>query len=96
MEEYKLVVRKVCLQQLGEGAIDEETQAYQKWEKADEITRCYILASMLNVLQYQHQVMPTTYNMMLSLTEIFGDQNHAARLVTMKDLMNTAMVEGTQ
>ena len=39
--------------------------------------------------------MPTTYDMMLSLKEIFGDQNRAARLVAMKDLMNTTMVEGT-
>ena len=39
--------------------------------------------------------MPTAYDMMLSLKEMFGDQNRAARLVAMKDLMNTTMVEGT-
>ena len=86
---------KVCLQQPGERATDEKTRAYQKWKKVDEISRCYILSSMSNVLQYQHQAMPTTYNMILSLKEIFGDQNCAARLVVMKDLLNIPMVEGT-
>ncbi|KAH0764751.1 hypothetical protein KY285_000622 [Solanum tuberosum] len=33
---------------------DEEVQAYDKWVKADEMARCYILASMANVLQHQH------------------------------------------
>ena len=42
----------------------------------------YILASMSNVLQYQHQAMPTAYDMMTSLKEMFGDQNRATRLVT--------------
>ena len=59
------------------------------------MARCYILASMSNVLQHQHQAMPTAYNMMMSLKEMFGDQNRAARLVAMRDLMNTTMVEGT-
>ena len=58
------------------------------------MTQCYILASMSNVLQNQHQAMPTTYNMMLSLIKIFGDQNCVARLVTMKDLTNTNMLKG--
>ena len=50
---------------------------------------------MSNVLQHQYQVMPTAYDMMLSLKEIFGDQNRVARLVFMKYLMNTTMIEGT-
>ena len=33
--------------------------------------------------------------MMMSLKEMFGDQNCDARLVAMRDLMNTTMVEGT-
>ena len=31
----------------------------------------------------------------MSLIEIFGDQNHAARQVVMRELMNTNMAEGT-
>ena len=40
-------------------------------------------------------VMPIAYDMILSLKEIFRDQNHAARLVAMRYLMNTTIVEWT-
>ncbi|XP_057490937.1 uncharacterized protein LOC130776700 [Actinidia eriantha] len=95
VEEYKFVLTEVCPQQLGEGATDEETQAYQKCKKVDEMMQCYILASVSNVLQHQHQAMLTAYNMMMSFKEMFRDQNHAARLAVMRDLVNTTMVEGT-
>ena len=49
-KEYKFVLIKVFLQQLGEGETDEKTQAYQKWKKAYEMTRCYILAYISNIL----------------------------------------------
>ncbi|XP_057969481.1 uncharacterized protein LOC131158632 [Malania oleifera] len=94
-EEYKYVLVKVCPQKLGERATDEETQAYQKWIKANEMARCYIMASMSNVLQHQHQSMPSTYDIMQNLKEMFGHQNCAARQIAMKELMNTTMGEGT-
>ncbi|KAH0715227.1 hypothetical protein KY284_008132 [Solanum tuberosum] len=45
-------------------ATDEEIKAYEKWVKADEMARCYILASILNVLQHQHQSMTSAYDML--------------------------------
>ena len=45
------------------------------------MARCYILA--------------TTYNMMINLKEMFGEQNRAARQVAMRALLNTKMAEGT-
>ena len=30
-----------------------DLERYEKWVKDDEITRCYILASMSSILQYQ-------------------------------------------
>ena len=59
------------------------------------MARCYILASMSNVLQHQHEHMTTAYDMMLNLKEMFGDQNRAGRQVAMKALLNTKMAEGT-
>ena len=64
-------------------------------KKANKMSRGYILASMSNVLQHQHQVMPIAYDIMLSFKEIFRDQNRATRFVAMRDLMNITMVEGT-
>ena len=43
------------------------------------MARCYILASMSNVLQHQHQAMTTAYDMMLNLKDLFGHQNQATR-----------------
>ena len=83
------------MQQPGERAIDKETWAYRKWKKVHEMSQCYIMASMSNVQQHQHQAMPTADDMILSLKEMFGDQNRATRLVAMRDLMNTTMVEET-
>ena len=83
-KEYKFVLTKVCLQQPGEWATDEEIRTYQKWKKVDEMSWCYILASMLDVLQHQHQAMSIAYDIMLSPKEIFRDQNHADRFVAMK------------
>ncbi len=36
-------------------ATREEWDAYEKWRRVDEMTKCYMLASMSNVLQHQHQ-----------------------------------------
>ena len=59
------------------------------------MARCYILASMSNVLQHQHEHMATAYDMMMNLKKMFGDQNRAGRQVAMKALLNTKMAEGT-
>ena len=73
----------------------EEVEAYQKWCKADQMAKCYILASMSNVLQHQHERMLTAYDIMFNLKEIFGDQLLATRQVAMKALLNTKMAKGT-
>ena len=57
----------------------EEDEAYHKWCKADKMARCYILASMSNVLQQQHETMLIACNIILNLKEMFGDQSCAGR-----------------
>ena len=59
------------------------------------MARCYILASMSNILQHHHENMATAYDMMMNLKEMFGEQNHAGRQVAMKALLNTKMAERT-
>ena len=39
--------------------------------------------------------MATTYDMMMNLKEMFGEQNRACRQVAMRALLNTKMAEGT-
>ena len=95
VEGYKFVLIEVCPPTLDNNSSLEEIEAYQKWYKTDEMARCYILASMSNVLQHQHESMHTVYDIMLNLKEMFGDQNRAGRQVAMKALLNTKMAEGT-
>ena len=42
-----------------------------------------------------HESMATTYDMMLNLKEMLGDQGRAGRQEAMRALLNTKMVEGT-
>ncbi|XP_059663852.1 uncharacterized protein LOC132309574 [Cornus florida] len=59
------------------------------------MAKCYILASMSNVLQHQHQSFVTARDILLNLKEMFGEQSRAARQVVMKQIMNARMAEGT-
>ena len=63
--------------------------------RKDKMARCYILASMSNVLQQQHERMLTAYDIMMNLKEMFGDQSRAGRQEDMRVLLNTKMAEGT-
>lgn len=94
-EEYKFVLNEECPEKPGEGASEEDTKAYQKWVKADEMARCYILASMSNVLQHQHQKMDTAYDMLANLKEMFGDQTSAAKQNALREILTSKMEEGT-
>ena len=94
-EGHKFVLSQECPLQPSENATEEEAKPYKQWKKADEMARCYILASMSNILQHQHQSMETAYDMILNLREMFGEQNRAARLVAFNELMNITHVEGT-
>nr|XP_009769261.1 PREDICTED: uncharacterized protein LOC104220142 [Nicotiana sylvestris] len=48
-----------------------------------------------NATDDQHQSMGSAYDMLESLKEMFGEQNHAAKQTAMKSLLNTKMVEGS-
>ena len=59
------------------------------------MAKCYILASISNVLQYQMQDVELASDIMLSLKEMFGEHGRSARQETMRQIYNTKMVEGT-
>ena len=58
------------------------------------MAKCYILASISNVLQYQMQDVELASDIMLSLKEMFGEHGRA-RQETMRQIYNTKMAEGT-
>ena len=92
---YKFGLSRPCPDLPGASAPPEELAAYERWTKANEMTRCYILASIDGVLQQQHLPMPTARDMMLNLKEMFGEQGRSARQDVMRNLLNTKMVERT-
>ena len=94
-EGYKYVLTTPCPPPPSPDSHSSEEDQYSRWQKADEMARCYILASMTNVLQPQHQSMTTASDMILNLKEMFGEQGRHARLNAMQLLMNTKMSEGT-
>ena len=94
-KEYKYVLTEACPELPVVGATDEQIAAHKKWKKADEMARCYMLASMTDVLQKQHEMITNASDIIYSLKEMFGDQGRAARQTAMKALLNTQMSEGT-
>ncbi|CAA0819636.1 Unknown protein, partial [Striga hermonthica] len=92
-DEYKFVLTTPAPAPLSAQSTEDEREAHRKWHKADEMARCYILASMSNVLQQQHHTMPTAADMMLSLKELFGEQDRAARFEAMRKIMSSVMPE---
>ena len=59
------------------------------------MAKCYILASISNVLQHQMQDVELASDIMLSLKEMFGQQGHSARQETMRQIYNIKMAEGS-
>ena len=78
-----------------ESSTPKERVYYEAWRKDDEKARRYILASLNEVLQSQHQSMSTSSAMLLSLQDMFGVQSRSAKQMVMKQIMNTRMSEGT-
>ena len=59
------------------------------------MAKCYIMASISNVLQHQMQDITLASDIMLNLKEMFGIQGRSARQEIMRTLLNTQMAEGT-
>ncbi|XP_030936316.1 uncharacterized protein LOC115961476 [Quercus lobata] len=64
-------------------------------QKSNEMAKCYILASISNVLQHQMQDVELFLDIMLSLKEMFGEQGRSTRQETMRQIYNTKMTNGT-
>ena len=59
------------------------------------MAKCYIIASISNVLQHQMQDVELVLDIMLSLKEMFVEQGRSARQETIMQIYNTKMAEGT-
>src|SRR5579862_6779626 len=93
-EEYKYVLIENC-PDIDANSTEDQLEAERKWKKANSMAKCYMLASMSNVLQTQHEHMDTAYDIMMSLSEMFADKSRPARQAAIRTIMNTRMAVGT-
>ena len=95
-KEHKYVLTKPCPSFPSLDAPLEEKQRYDPWQKSNEMTKCYILASISNVLQHKMQDVELTLDIILSLKEMFGEQGYSARQETMRQIYITKWLKEFQ
>ena len=93
-KEHKYVLTQPCPSFPSLDAPPEEKQRYDHWQKSNEMSKCYILTSISNVLHHQMQDVELALDIMLSLKEMFGEQGHSARQETIRQIYNTKMTDG--
>ncbi|KAJ9176972.1 hypothetical protein P3X46_012230 [Hevea brasiliensis] len=76
------------------GATEEEHDILRKWHEDDMQVKCYMLASMTNQLQKQHEKMQTSPKILNHLQELFSENNRMARYQISKQLFKMKMHEG--
>ena len=78
VEEHKCVLTQPCPSFPSVDAPLEEKQRYDRWQKCNEMAKCYNLASISIVLHHQIQDVELASDIMLSLKEMFGEQGCSA------------------
>uniref|UniRef100_A0A2N9J6I9 CCHC-type domain-containing protein n=1 Tax=Fagus sylvatica TaxID=28930 RepID=A0A2N9J6I9_FAGSY len=73
-KEHKYVLTQPCLDFPNPDTSLDERNRYNRWHKSNDMAKCYIMASIFNVLQHQMQDITLASDIMLSLKEMFGIQ----------------------
>ncbi|KAB2620910.1 hypothetical protein D8674_039387 [Pyrus ussuriensis x Pyrus communis] len=68
---------------LGPEATEDERAKYDKHVEDDTQAKCYLLASMNEELQRQHEGMDSAFSIILHLTELYGEGTRNRRFNTM-------------
>lgn len=95
-ENYKYVLTQPCPPVPADDAHRNQRRLYEKWQKANEMAKCYILASISNILQTKHQNLETATEIIDSLQQMFGQSTRSARQAALKGIMNSKMGKGTR
>ncbi len=95
IDNHKNVLTTPCPPKSNDDSTQEEKDAYTAWMRSDEVCKCYILASISNVLQQQHRNMETAADILYNIDEMFGDQGRQAKQAAIRKFMNCRMRPGT-
>ncbi|XP_026399088.1 uncharacterized protein LOC113294935 [Papaver somniferum] len=69
----------------------ETTGAHARWKKANDIAKCYSMASISNVLQHQYEGFKNAGEIINGLKEMFSEHSRSAKAEATRKLMNTKM-----
>ncbi|KAM1728872.1 hypothetical protein ACFX12_019334 [Malus domestica] len=75
-------------------ATEDERAKYDKHVEDDTQAKCYLLASMNEELQRQHEGMDSESSIILHLTELYGEGTCNRRFSIVSELVKTKMVKG--
>ncbi|KAL5582940.1 hypothetical protein UlMin_015382 [Ulmus minor] len=78
-EKYKYLLEKDCPPIPKENASSEESLAFDSWVNSNEIACCYMMVSMNNVLQKQHEGYLNARDIMHNVEDMFGGQSVLVR-----------------
>ncbi|KAA0032993.1 gag/pol protein [Cucumis melo var. makuwa] len=94
VDDLRFVLTEECPQTPASNANRASRKAYDRWIKANEKARVYILASMSDVLARKHESLATAKEIMDSLKGMFGQPEWSLRHETIKYIY-TKHMEGT-
>ena len=95
INDIRFVLTEDCPQTSTPNANQSVQKAYDRWVKANEKTRVYILASMIDVLVKKHESLATAKEIMDSLRKMFGQPSYSLRHEAIKHIYTKRMKEGT-
>ncbi|KAL5561412.1 hypothetical protein UlMin_031159 [Ulmus minor] len=94
-EKHKYVLEKDCPLVPKENVSSEESMAFYSWVNSNEITRCYMMASMNSVLQKQHEGYLNARDIMHNIEDMFSGQSVSIHQAAVRNLMNCKHKLGT-
>ena len=86
--DLRFVLMEECPPVPARNAPQTVRDAYDRWTKANDKARVYILASLSDVLAKKHEAMVTARMIMESLQEMFGQPSIQIRNKTLKFIYN--------
>ncbi|KAA0040310.1 gag/pol protein [Cucumis melo var. makuwa] len=94
VDDLRFVLIEECPQTPTSNVNRISRKAYDRWIKANEKARVYILASMSDVLAKKHESLATTKEIMDSLKGMFGQPEWSLRHKAIKYIYTKQMKEG--
>ena len=94
-ENQKFVLTEECPPEPHATASRNVREKYDSWQLANNKARCYMLASMNDVLRTKHENMETAYEIWESLSSMFGRQSDQSRHEATKAYLTTKMKKGS-